>query len=126
MTDMSPAPALSERQLEILRLRAGGFTGPQIAAALHCAVSTVDYHERVIVHVLQARNITNAVHLGHTLGLIAPREDCGSRAAYVRHLRRGEPTDPACRSANAQYMAERRAGEPRPVLGAVPDPTAPA
>ncbi|MFE7895394.1 hypothetical protein [Streptomyces sp. NPDC057412] len=45
---------------------------------------------------------------------------CGTRAAYQRHLRRGEPVDAACRAANT-YEAGRyrrtgstRARPPRP------------
>ncbi|WP_405589803.1 WhiB family transcriptional regulator [Streptomyces sp. NBC_01092] len=37
--------------------------------------------------------------------LLAP---CGTRAAYQRHLRRGEPVDEACRAANAREAGRYR------------------
>lgn len=38
-----------------------------------------------------------------------PRElaKCGTRAAYVRHKRRGEPVDQACQDANAEYQRSK-------------------
>ncbi|RSM85092.1 hypothetical protein DMH25_45045, partial [Streptomyces sp. WAC 01325] len=33
---------------------------------------------------------------------------CGTRAAYQRHLRRGEPVDEACRAANAREAGRYR------------------
>ncbi|MFJ8633051.1 WhiB family transcriptional regulator [Streptomyces sp. NPDC093568] len=39
---------------------------------------------------------------------------CGTRAAYQRHLRRGEPVDEACRAANAREAGRyRRTGSTR-------------
>lgn len=102
---------LSDRQRRILWLRAQGLSGPQIARREHIAVGTVDYHERVIVACLQARNITHAVHLAGMTGVIGAHEDCGDRAAYLRHLRHHETPCPACRGANAHHEAARRAGQ---------------
>lgn len=34
---------------------------------------------------------------------------CGTRAAYQRHLRNGEPTDQACIDAEAAYREQRKA-----------------
>jgi DNA-binding CsgD family transcriptional regulator len=113
------APALSDRQMRVLRLRAEGLSGPQIAAALHLAVSTVAYHERVLVHVLRARNLTHAVHLAHCAHLLHP-ERHGDHAGYAAHLRRGE--DPqeceSCAAGERTYRndlaAKRRAAtEPK-------------
>lgn len=101
MSDPSNAPHLSDRQAEILRHRAHGATRAEIAAVMYLAVGTVDYHERVIVTQLRARNITHAVHLAHRAGLLTPYDDCGDRNAYDRHRYRGEVPDPACRAANA-------------------------
>ncbi|UGS27590.1 hypothetical protein K8F61_05215 [Microbacterium resistens] len=38
-----------------------------------------------------------------------PRElaPCGTRTAYKRHQRRGEPVDEACRAANAEYQRSK-------------------
>jgi hypothetical protein len=35
---------------------------------------------------------------------------CGTRAAFERHRRRGEPADAACRDANNEYHRLRYAG----------------
>ena len=35
---------------------------------------------------------------------------CGTRAAYKRHQRRGEPLDLACRRAENEYRAQRKKG----------------
>lgn len=101
---------LSPRQREILWHRAQGLSGPQIARETHLAVATISYHERIICHTLRATNITHAVHLGHLQHLIGARPDCGDRAAYLRHLRRHEPTCPACKAANAEHAVAQRAG----------------
>ncbi|WP_435222620.1 WhiB family transcriptional regulator [Streptomyces sp. Tue6028] len=42
---------------------------------------------------------TRPVEAGRSRGEPAP---CGTRAAYQRHVRRGEPADEACRAANAR------------------------
>ena len=43
-----------------------------------------------------------------------PPAPCGTRAAYQRHLRRGEPVDEACRDANARDVGRyRRTGSTR-------------
>ena len=100
--------ALSDRQQAILKLRAEGLSGPQIAAQLSCAVSTVDYHERVVLHTLQARNMTHAVHLAWETGLLS-RERHGDHAGYTAHLRRGEDPCDQCRAGERDYRAGRRA-----------------
>ena len=39
-------------------------------------------------------------------------QPCGTRAAYFRHIRRGETTCPACRAAHAAYMRRIRPRTP--------------
>lgn len=102
---------MSSRQRAVLWHRAHGLSGPQIARVLGIAVSTVDYHERVVCHLLRAVNITHAVHLGHLADAIGEWADCGTRAAYLRHMRRGGPACRACRAANAAHGVAQRAGE---------------
>jgi DNA-binding CsgD family transcriptional regulator len=97
----------SDRQLAILRLRADGHSGPQIAAKLNIAVSTVDYHERVICHRLDAVNITNAVHLAWQAGILR-RERHGDHAGYAAHLYRGEGPCDLCKAGERAYRNERR------------------
>ena len=98
---------LSDRQQRILRLRAEGLTGPQIARAENLAISTVDHHERVIVHVLRAVNITNAVHLAYQAGILR-RERHGDHAGYTAHIRRHETPCDDCARGEIAYRAARR------------------
>ncbi|MGW4050831.1 helix-turn-helix domain-containing protein [Streptomyces sp. NPDC004779] len=102
---------LSDRQVQILQLRAEGYSGPQIARTVGIAVGTVDWHERVIVARLGARNIANAVLLGCQAGILdgRPRRH-GDHAGYEAHRRRGE--DPTkcerCHTAERDYRNTQR------------------
>lgn len=51
-------------------------------------------------------------------GMGRPRAECGTRAAYQRHLRNKEPIDAKCRAANARCAVEYRA------TGSAKDPVA--
>ncbi len=55
------APALSERQLEILRLISRGFTNAQIAQELYLSVPTIKWHVKQILEKTGASNRTEAV-----------------------------------------------------------------
>ena len=44
----------------------------------------------------------------------APTEPCGTVAAYKRHLRHGEPTDPACRQAWADWQRQYHTRKKQP------------
>ena len=52
---------------------------------------------------------------GHTLKFVADpvANDCGTTAAYSRHLYRGEPTCEACREAHRADVLKRRPPTPR-------------
>ena len=64
------AEPLSERELEILRLLAGGDSNKEIAAALFIAEGTVNNHVTNILGKLDARDRTQAALRGRELGLI--------------------------------------------------------
>jgi DNA-binding NarL/FixJ family response regulator len=64
-----PQP-LTEREREILRLLASGFTNRQIADALHLATGTVKNHVSTILQKLGVRDRTRAVLLALELGLL--------------------------------------------------------
>jgi DNA-binding NarL/FixJ family response regulator len=67
-----PAPrSLTEREREILRLLASGFTNGQIATALHLATGTVKNHVSTILQKLGARDRTRAVLLALEHGLLS-------------------------------------------------------
>lgn len=102
-------PELTDRQEKVLKLRAEGFSGPQIASALQMAVSTLSYHETVIVHRFNARNMTHAVFLACQAGILDGRpQRHGDHAGYEAHIRRGE--DPRqCEPCHTAERAYRRA-----------------
>jgi DNA-binding CsgD family transcriptional regulator len=105
-------PELSDRQEKVLKLRAEGFSGPQIASALQIAIGTLSYHETVIVHRFNARNITHAVFLACRAGILDGRpQRHGDHAGYEAHIRRGEDPKlcPQCHTAERAYRNALRA-----------------
>jgi LuxR family maltose regulon positive regulatory protein len=60
---------LSERELEVLQLMAGGATNEDIAEKLVIATTTAKKHVSNILHKLSAENRTQAVARGRSLGL---------------------------------------------------------
>ncbi|WP_049581052.1 LuxR C-terminal-related transcriptional regulator, partial [Streptomyces sp. SBT349] len=96
------APALTPRQLEILRRVADGQTHQQIARALGLAVVTVRVHSAALRAALGARSLAHAVHLAHGAGLLR-RERHGDHASYEAHRRRGEDPCDACRAGERAY-----------------------
>jgi DNA-binding NarL/FixJ family response regulator len=63
-------PALTHRELEVLRLLAGGLGNRQIAYALHLSEGTVKNHVSVILDKLQAPDRTRAVLKAIERGLV--------------------------------------------------------
>lgn len=66
----APAPALSTRQLEVLRLVAAGKSNPEIAAELFIGESTVKTHLAIIFERLGVSDRTRAVTRAMELGLL--------------------------------------------------------
>jgi LuxR family maltose regulon positive regulatory protein len=66
----APVEPLTERELEVLRLIAGGLSNREIARKLVVAVSTVKSHINHIYGKLDVKNRTQAVARGRTLGLL--------------------------------------------------------
>ncbi|HIY23043.1 MAG TPA: response regulator transcription factor [Candidatus Brachybacterium merdigallinarum] len=56
-----PAPALTEREIDVLRLVAEGYANREIARMLHLAEGTVKNHLSSILQKMGARDRTNAV-----------------------------------------------------------------
>lgn len=108
------APALSDRQLSVLRLAAEGFSRREIADRLLLGEGTVDYHERAIIAALGARNLRNAVHLAWMAGVLrrgrVPRDRHGDHAGFRLHERRGERPCDACAAGEREYRRGLRAG----------------
>lgn len=57
---------------------------------------------------LQVVNITQAVYVAMTRGIIGTYRDCGRRSSYARHIRNQESACMACRLANTDYTNARR------------------
>jgi DNA-binding NarL/FixJ family response regulator len=63
---------LTKRELDVLTLAARGCTGKEIARQLSVAEITVKKHREAVVKALAAANITHAVAIAVTRGLIGP------------------------------------------------------
>ncbi|WP_428956167.1 LuxR C-terminal-related transcriptional regulator [Streptomyces sp. cg35] len=100
---------LTEAELAILAGSAHGDTYAQIGRTLGYQEKSIGKMALRAARKLGARSITQAVHIATLRGLIGAHPDCGNRAAYLRHLRRGEIPCPACRNANADHAAQQRA-----------------
>jgi len=72
---VSTGEALTERELEILRLLGRGLTNRDIAEMLHITVKTVKTHTGRIYEKLGARDRTQAVIVGAKLGIITIAAD---------------------------------------------------
>lgn len=109
-----PAVSLSPRQLEVLHHAANGLTIPETAHTMHLAVSTVHYHQQVILTALKARNVANAVLLACQAGVLdgRPRRH-GDHAGFAAHAYRGEEPCEACWAGERAYRAERRQARKR-------------
>lgn len=69
-TDTPPAQPLTERELEVLRLMAEGYTNREISRALCVVEGTVKNHVSTILLKLSARDRTNAVLRALHLGIL--------------------------------------------------------
>ena len=75
---LEPQPALSQRELQMLKLVATGLRTDEIATDLHLTGHTVEFHCRNIISKLGARNRTHAVARAIILGLITSAECVGN------------------------------------------------
>lgn len=71
----SPAPVLTERETEILRLVATGLTYPQIAARLTVSPRTVQNHVQNTLSKLQLHNKARLVRYALEQGVGGPERD---------------------------------------------------
>jgi two-component system response regulator DevR len=66
----SAAATLTGRELEVVRLVAGGATNPQVARELYVSESTVKYHLRTAMRKLGAKDRTELVFRASKLGVL--------------------------------------------------------
>lgn len=66
-----PVPELSQREREVARLVAKGYSSEEIAQAFHSAVATVDVHRRNIMHKLGLHNVAALTRYAIKEGLIS-------------------------------------------------------
>jgi len=69
-----PAPALSERERQILVMLAEGATSKEIAQRLNLSIKTIGNHRKRIITKLGTTNTAAAVILAYQQGLIEPRD----------------------------------------------------
>lgn len=116
---MAPV-VLTERQTRVLWLLSMGHTCADIARQDGKAPGFVRKYCGRVYQLMGAETAAQAVRNGLLRGFIGPYEDCGSLAAYRRHIKRDEPVCAACKRGNRERveneaMMERRQaqlGEP--------------
>ncbi len=84
-----PDVPLTARELEILQLVASGSTNGEIACRLWVTEQTVKFHLRNVYRKLDVANRTQASHLWHIRGLVAPAQEPAPTpgpARLERHL----------------------------------------
>jgi DNA-binding NarL/FixJ family response regulator len=65
---------LSVREVEVLRLIAGGLNTEEIGARLYLSPNTIETHRRHLLEKLNARNAAELVHRAIYAGIISPME----------------------------------------------------
>jgi DNA-binding NarL/FixJ family response regulator len=72
--DPIPTGILTDRQVEIVRLVANGFTGAEIADTLHISERSVDSRKSEIYTALNVRNENEVIRTAICLGIVKPEE----------------------------------------------------
>jgi DNA-binding NarL/FixJ family response regulator len=102
MDTASQPVVLTERQRRVLWLESMGYTRSGIAQETGWTLSNVKDLCQRTHRKLRAASAAQAVRIGLLDGHIGPYEDCGSLAAYRRHIKRDEATCPACKRGNRE------------------------
>lgn len=64
------AKPLTQKQVEIVRLLAEGFTTIEIAQKMENSIKTIDAQKALIFAKMDAKNVANLIHLAHLKNLI--------------------------------------------------------
>lgn len=98
-----PVVVLTERQTRILWLQSMGKTRAEIVRDVPGeSLGSVKSATARTLRLLNASTTAQAVRNGLLGGHIGPYEDCGTLAAYRRHIKREEPTCAACKRGNRE------------------------
>ena len=97
-----PLAPLSEREIQVLQLAAGGHSNQEIGARLFIALETVKTHMRNILQKLQARDRTHAVTIALQRGLLQLRIAETEKYAHVTYFFNG--------GVEAPFAGEERKG----------------
>jgi DNA-binding CsgD family transcriptional regulator len=100
---------LSSGELATLQWLARGASYKQVGRHRGVTTKAAESTGHRILVKLGALSMAHAVHIAHCRGIICMYPDCGDRAAYLRHIRRGETPGIMCRKAQARNSRERRA-----------------
>lgn len=109
------AVILTERQCRVLWLLSMGRSRTDIAREPGHTPGSVDAACTRIFALLGAASAAQAVRNGLLNGHIGPYEDCGSLAAYRRHIKRDEPICAACKRGNRARLEAEALVRARPV-----------
>lgn len=96
--------ALTERQTRVLWLLSMGRSRDHIAKDTGDTRGGVNAACHRIFCLLEAATAAQAVRVGLLDGHIGPYEDCGTLAAYRRHIKRDEVICPACKRGNRERL----------------------
>lgn len=110
---MAPV-VLTERQTRVLWLLSTGRSRSDIAREPGNTEGSVNAACARIFSLLRAASAAQAVRNGLLDGHIGPYEDCGSLAAYRRHIKRDESVCAACKRGNRERL-DAEAALRRPV-----------
>lgn len=69
---MNDSPQLTKRELDVLKYKAMGYTGEEIANKLFITVKTVEHHWNGVLKELGVCNSLKAVYKSYEIGLIVP------------------------------------------------------
>lgn len=98
---------VSKQAVNLIRHRLAVPHPPRPAVRFRARVAEVwaQVPDPVVIARVTGRSVADVRDALRELKLLAPGPSlavCGTRAAYNRHLRYGEPVDDACRAANAR------------------------
>lgn len=99
---------LDDRDRDLLWMASQGYSPGRMAHLRNESPEDSMQALKDIVLGMGAYNATHAVAVAIHTGLIGPGRDCGTRRAYLRHIRRRESACAACRRANADSAQEQR------------------